>query len=202
MFPSFTSACAWARRLTGLIGLCLGVCGCADIPHARYVYQDADFGVIGIPRNGPARKIDYRAEAHELMARHFPAGYEIIRAEEVVEGQTTRERTRKTEIDADPNVLAMNQWVKLGKLGHTTSYDEKDQLQLRECRIIYRRKPLGAPGQSGQFAVATSLEPRLYVDPNEALRHPPLAPAVAKAGPVCQTSAATTAAPPATSSLR
>lgn len=196
MFPSLF------RRLTYLIGLCLAICGCVDPPRARYVYQDADFGVIGIPLNAQTGKIDYRAEAEKLMARHFPQGYEIVRAEEVIEGQTTRERTKKTEIDADPNVVAVNQWVKLGKLGRTTSYDEKDQLQLRECRIIYKRKPAGTPGRSGEFAVATSVKPPLYVDPNEALRHPPATPALARAGPICQTSTGTSAARTSSPALR
>jgi hypothetical protein len=178
--------CAFLWRLTYVAGLCVALVGCADPPRARYVYQDADFGVIGIPQNAVVGKIDYRAEATELMARHFPEGYEIVRAEEVIEGQTTRERTKKTEIDADPNVLTMNQWVKVGKLGRTTSYDEKDQLQLRECRIVYRRKPVGTPGRPGQFAAATTLEPRLYIDPNESLRRPTSAPIFAKAPPVSQ----------------
>jgi hypothetical protein len=174
------------RRLGYSIGLCMAIGGCVDPPRARYVYQDAEFGVIGIPRNTYAGKTDYQAEAEELMARHFPEGYEILRAEEVIEGQTTREFTKKTEIDADPNFVARSERIKLGKLARSTSYDEKNQLQLRECRIIYRRKSAGTPSRSGEFALAASPGPRFYVDPNEALRHSPAAPSLAKSGAVSQ----------------
>jgi len=181
MFPSGKDL---GCRLTYLVGLCVAIGGCGELPGARYVYQDADFGVIGIPQNTCLGNIDYRSEAERLMSRDFPEGYEIVRAEEVVEGQTTREITKKTEVDADPNFLAMNQRLKLGKLGRTTSYDEKDQLPLRECRIIYKKKPVGTSGRSGQFAMAASAAPPFYVDPNEAIRHPPRTPMLAKVSPM------------------
>ena len=56
---------------------------------ARYVYQDHDFGVVAIPMNTYLGKVSFRNEAEELMARHFPEGYEIVRAEEVNEGERT-----------------------------------------------------------------------------------------------------------------
>jgi len=168
------------RPAVYLISLWIAVCGCANPPSARYVYQDGEFGVIGIPRNTYLEKIDYWAQVEVLMARHFPEGHEIVRAEEVTEGQRTLDIGKKSEFDAEPNFTALNQRIKLGKLGRTTSYAEKDQLQLRECRIVYKRKSAGTPGRSGQFAAVASLTPQLYVDPNEAIRHRPGAQALAK----------------------
>ena len=176
----------WAARAVYLIGLCTAVCGCATPPSAHYVYQDGEFGVIGIPRNTFLEKTDYRAKAEVLMARHFPEGHEIVRAEEVIEGQRTLDLGNKTEIDANPAFTALNQRIKLGTLGRTTSYEEKDQLQLRECRIIYKRKPACTPGRSGQFAAIALLTPRLYVDPNEAVRHQPSTQTLAKVDPACK----------------
>ena len=182
MFLSLWSEETRVRRCPTvyLFGLCIAICGCATSPSARYVYQDGEFGVIGIPRNTFLDKTDYRVQADVLMARHFPEGHEIVRAEEVIEGQQTLDVGKKTEIDADPNFVALNQRIKLLKMGRTTSFEEKDQLQLRECRIIYKRKAAGTPGRSGQFTVVASLAPPLYVDPNDALRHRPATQAVAK----------------------
>jgi hypothetical protein len=166
-----------------LLGLCLAICGCAAPPSARYVYQDGEFGVIGILRNTFTEKTDYRAQAELLMGRHFPEGYEIVRAEEVVEGQRTLDFGNRTEVDAEPILAAPNQILKLGKLGRSTSYQEKDQLQLRECRIIYRRKSAGRAGGSSRFAAVSTLSPQLYVNTNEAIWHPAGMQNLAKAGP-------------------
>ena len=133
--------------------LCLSTSGCATPMVARYIYQDAEFGVVGIPVNNYQKKTDFRAEAEGLMARHFPEGFEIVRAEEVNEGERILDLGRKTQIETDPKVAALNQMISLGSLNRTTSYEQKDKLQLRECRIIYRKKPLHTPGRSGQFAV-------------------------------------------------
>ena len=105
------------------------------------------------------------------MARHFPEGYEIVRAEEVNEGERIRDVGRKTELDAEPAVAMLNQIIRLGSLNRTTSFAEKDKLQVRECRIIYKKKSVHAPGRTGQFASATALTPPLYIDPNEIMRH-------------------------------
>jgi hypothetical protein len=172
------------RRVVYWVGLCLAVSGCVNPPKARYVYQDGDYGVIGIPSNTFLGKTDYQAQAELLMSRHFPEGHEIVRAEEVIEGQKILDLAKKTEIGADPNLLAANNWIKLGKLGHSTSFEEKDQLVLRECRIIYKRKTAGTPSGSGPFASVASLTPRLYLDPNESLRHRSGTPTLANSGPV------------------
>ena len=151
----------------------LGVCGlawagCAHPPTARYVYQDGRFGVIGIPVNTYMGPDDYRQQAEVLMARHFPEGYEIVRAEEVVEGERTLDLSKKTEIESDPNLSALNQMIRLGKLARTKSVEEKDSVQIRECRIIYRKKEPGA--LRGEFAAVASVTPEFYLDPNEPIR--------------------------------
>ena len=138
---------------------------------ARYIYQDGEFGVVGIPVNNYQKKVDFRAQAEALMARHFPQGYEIVRAEEVNEGERIRDVGRKTEFETEPAVAVLNQIIRLGSLNRTTSFAEKDKLQVRECRIIYKKKSIHTPGRTGQFATVTSLAPPLYIDPNEIMRH-------------------------------
>jgi len=146
------------------------VSGCTKPIVARYVYQDGEFGVVGIPVNTYQEKMSFREEAEELMSRHFPGGYEIVRAEEVNEGERLLDLGKKTEVETEPKLTALNQVFKLGKLDRTTSYEEKDKLQVRECRIIYRKKPVHSPGRTGQFAAMSSLTPRFYIDPNEMVR--------------------------------
>jgi hypothetical protein len=154
-----------------LLFLWLPSCGCYTPMVARYIYQDGEFGVVGIPVNNYQKRVDFRAQAESLMARHFPEGYEIVRAEEVNEGERIRDVGRKTELETEPAVAVLNQIVRLGSLNRTTSFAEKDKLQVRECRIIYKKKSIHTPGRTGQFASATSLAPPLYIDPNEIMRH-------------------------------
>jgi len=146
------------------------VSGCAKTIVARYVYQDGEFGVVGIPVNTYQQNMGFRDQAEELMTRHFPEGYEIVRAEEVNEGERLLNLGKKTEVETEPKLTALNQVFKLGKLDRTTSYEEKDKLQVRECRIIYKRKPVHSTGRSGQFAAVSSLAPPFYIDPNEVAR--------------------------------
>jgi hypothetical protein len=138
---------------------------------ARYIYQDGEFGVVGIPVNNYQKRVDFRAQAEALMTRHFPEGYEIVRAEEVNEGERIRDVGRKTEVEAEPAVAVLNQIIRLGSLNRTTSFAEKDKLQVRECRIIYKKKAIHTSGRTGQFAALTSQAPALYIDPNEVMRH-------------------------------
>ena len=150
--------------------LLLAVSGCYTPMVARYIYQDGEFGVVGIPVNNYQKKLDFRDQAEVLMARHFPEGYEIVRAEEVNEGERIRDVGRKTEFETEPAVAVLNQIIRLGSLNRTTSFAEKDKLQVRECRIIYKKKSIHTPGRTGQFASTTSLAPPLYIDPNEIMR--------------------------------
>src|SRR5262249_43535350 len=97
-------------------------------------------------------------------------GYEIVRAEEVNEGERTLDVGRKTQIETEPNFTALNQMIKLGKLDQTTSFEQKDKIMVRECRIIYKRKSAASPASTGQFAATSSINPRSYIDPNESVR--------------------------------
>jgi hypothetical protein len=151
---------------------CLGLGGCMTPPDARYVYQDGQYGVIGIPRNTPLGKKDYRAQALELMTRHFPEGYEIVRAEEVVEGERTLDTARRIELDSEPGVAALNQMIKVGKFAKSTSLDQKDSIKITESRILYRRKPDGPSRGRDGFASGelAKLGPEYYLDPNDDIR--------------------------------
>jgi len=167
---------------------CLGlllitVSGCAHPPLARYVYQDGEYGVVGIPVNTYHDRLDVRVQAEELMARHFPEGYEIVRAEEVNEGERILDLGNRTELVAEPALKALSQVIQLGKVDRTTSFEEKDKLQARECRIIYKKKPAHPPGGPGRFAAVASLSPPLYLDPNEIIRHQIDPTILAKANP-------------------
>lgn len=150
--------------------ICLGLGGCMSPPDARYVYQDGQYGVIGIPRNTSLGKKDYREQAFELMSRHFPEGFEIVRAEEVIEGERTLDTARKVELDSEPGVSALNQMIKVGKLAKSTSLDQKDSVKITESRILYRRKPEGPTTGHDGFAPLASLAPELYIDPNDQVR--------------------------------
>ena len=157
-------------RATFLGLVAIQTAGCMRPMVARYVYQDHDFGVVAIPMNTYLGKMSFRDEAEELMARHFPDGYEIVRAEEVNEGERTLDVGKRTELQTEPNVTALNQMIKLGKLDQTTSFEQKDKIMVRECRIIYKRKPPASGGSTGQFAATSSINPRFYIDPNETVR--------------------------------
>lgn len=144
--------------------------GCRSQPDARYIYQDGEFGVIGIPQNSPYGWKDYRKQAEELMARHFPEGHEIVRAEEVVEGQRVLDKSRKSEFETDPAISALNQKIDLGKLAQTTSTQQKDSLPILESRIIYRRRTAVGPQGANGFSAVATLVPELYLDPNDMAR--------------------------------
>jgi hypothetical protein len=172
----------FARRAGRLLLVGLLMTGCASPPCARYVYQDGEFGVVAIPVNTYFDRWDCRAAAEDLMAHHFPEGYEIVRAEEVIEGEKVVDVGHKAEVLAEPNLTALHQVIKLGKLDRTTTFEEKDQLKVRECRIVYKKKSDHAlPGVSGQFASVASLTPKLYIDPNELLRQQMTADLIARA---------------------
>lgn len=140
--------------------------GCASTSDARYVYQDGEFGVVAIPKNTREGPEHYREQAEALMAQHFPQGYEIVRAEEVVEGSRTLTvgKTGNTELtpQVTPHLLA------LLKVGATMSRSQADTLALRECRIIYKKADPQAvsASASGRFAPEPALSPVCYHDPN------------------------------------
>ena len=156
--------------LIPIVGACLAAAGCTSVPDARYVYQDGHFGVIGVPQNTRFGRKDYLLQAHELMARHFPDGYEIVRAEEVVEGERSLNSGRKTEIQTEPSLKALDQMIKLGKLAETKSVETKDSIPILESRIIYKRRKAGDPPGANGFSALASTIPEFYLDPNEMTR--------------------------------
>jgi hypothetical protein len=101
----------------------------------------------------------------------------------VNQGERLLDLGRKTEIATEPQLTALNQMIKLGKLNRTTSYEEKDKLQVRDCRIISKKRSTRTPGHAGQFADVASLTPPLYLDSNEIMRHQVGAEMRAKAKP-------------------
>ena len=138
-------------RVGFLLWMAVGVMpGCASTSDARYVYQDGEFGVVAIPRNTTDAPNHYREQAEALMAQHFPQGYEIVRAEEVVEGSRTLTvgKTGNTELtpQVTPHLLA------LLKVGASMSRSQADTLSLRECRIIYKKADPQSASASGRFA--------------------------------------------------
>ena len=144
--------------------------GCKSPQNARYIYQDGEFGVIGVPLNSPLGPKDYKKQIDQLMSEHFPDGFEIIRAEEVVEGQRVFDKSRKSEIETDPSINALNQKIQLGKLAQTTTSAQKDLLPILESRIIYKRRtPEGPKGANG-FAFSAKVIPEFYLDPNQMAR--------------------------------
>lgn len=157
-------------RASVLVALCACGTGCKMQPDARYIYQDGEFGVIGIPQNSPFGRTDYREQAEELMRRHFPDGHEIVRAEEVVEGQRVLDKSKKSEFETDPSFSALDQKINLGKIAQTVSSQQKDSLPILESRIIYKRKIPGAEVGHNGFSLVSTLIPELYLDPNEMSR--------------------------------
>jgi hypothetical protein len=161
------------RIVVGFLGLVMS--GCASLSDARYVYQDGEFGVVAIPKNTPEGRNHYREQAEALMARHFPQGYEIVRAEEVVAGSRTLTlgKTGTTELTPQvaPHLLA------LLKVGGSMTRSQADSLSLTECRIIYKRSDPKSAAAPGGVAHDASLTPTSYLDPNTVARKPEKEPA-------------------------
>jgi hypothetical protein len=139
--------------------------GCAHTHDVRYVYQDRDFGVIGMPENTDCWPTHYRRQGAKLMDAHFPDGHEIVRAEEVIEGERTLKVEGSSSAEVAPQIS--KSLLKVVKLGHSASRSEAETVKVKECRIIYRRACSAKPKD---YAGAATLTPTLYVDPNAAER--------------------------------
>jgi len=137
--------------------------GCASTPDARYVYQDSQFGVVAIPMNTTQGRNHYREQAEELMARHFPEGYEIVRAEEVVEGSRTLTVGKSGSSELAPQIAP--HLLAVMKVGGSVTRSQADTLNLKECRIIYKKADPQSKGAPGGFAAEASLTPTCYHDP-------------------------------------
>ena len=92
--------------------------GCAQTEGVRYVYQDRDFGVIALPENTDWWPTHYRRHGEKLMTDHFPDGYEIVRAEEVIEGEGTTKSEGSNSAEVSPQISdSLVKVVKLGLFG-------------------------------------------------------------------------------------
>jgi hypothetical protein len=139
--------------------------GCAPTHGVRYVYQDRDFGVVGMPENTDCWPTYYRRQGEKLMNAHFSEGHEIVRAEEVIEGERTLKVEGASSAEISPQVS--KSVFRLLKVGHSASRSEAETVKVKECRIIYKRR--GSTTPTG-YAGAPTLTPTLYVDPNAAER--------------------------------
>jgi hypothetical protein len=159
--------------------------GCANTQGARYVYQDREFGVVGIPANTDRWPTRYRTQAEGLMHRHFPEGHEIVRAEEVVEGSRilTTEGTNTAELAPTLPI----ELLKIAKLGRVAKRTQADTVKVKECRIVYRRalRPAAPDAEADAgcgFADAPATNPTAYIDPNAEVRTKAADPEVARTG--------------------
>jgi hypothetical protein len=135
--------------------------GCIHTHEVRYVYQDRDFGVVGMPENTDCWPTHYLRKGEKLMNAHFPEGHEIVRAEEVIEGERTLKVEGSNSAEVSPQIS--NSLVKVLKLRHSASRTEAETVKVKECRIIYRRS--GAAKPKG-YAEPATITPTAYVDPN------------------------------------
>src|ERR1017187_1735953 len=131
--------------------------GCAHTHDVRYVYQDRDFGVIGMPENTDCWPTHYRRQGDKLMDAHFSEGHEIVRAEEVIEGERTLKIEGSNSVEISPQISAS--LLKTVNLGHSPSRSEAETVKVKECRIIYRRAGSTKPKD---YARAATLTPTLY----------------------------------------
>ena len=159
------------RRFLGwLVALCLACAsgGCAASQGVRYVYQDGDFGVVGMPENSDAWPTHYRRRAEKLMDAHFPEGHEVVRAEEVVEG----ERTVKLEDSKSAELMPQlpSPLLSVARIGRSENVTQADTVKIKECRIVYRRASVAEHEKGKGYASAAGQNPSRYIDPNEALR--------------------------------
>jgi hypothetical protein len=149
--------------------------GCASTEGVRYVYQDRDFGVIAMPENTDWWPTHYRRHGEKLMDDHFPDGHEIVRAEEVIEGERTMKSEGAHSAEVSPQIS--ESLLKVVKFGHSASHSEAETTKVKECRIIYRRV---GPAKLKDYAATTTLTPALYVDPNAVERRKATEPALQK----------------------
>ncbi len=156
---------AWVFRLSLLALLSSG---CATTQSVRYVYQDRDYGVIGMPENTNRWPTHFHRKAEKMMGQHFPEGYEIVRAEEVTEGSRTLKIEGSKTAEISPQIPA--EILKIAKLGRTSSRSQADIVKIKECRIIYRRTD---HSEENAFSPDVECTPTRYLDPNDAERKKP-----------------------------
>lgn len=115
--------------LFGLLLCTAAFAGCS----ARQVLKERDYGVVAIPSNSNSWPMKYRDKANKLMEQHFPEGYEIVREEEYVVGQTTthNEEQDHNEVEVVKDIL---------RVGSTDTRSTTTTTDDTEYRIHYRRR--------------------------------------------------------------
>ncbi len=151
------------RTYVFLSMIALGTLGCSGAREVRYVYQDGHSGVIGMPANTSKWPKYYRKHADKLMEQHFPDGYEVVRAEEVVEGSRTLTINGTNSAEIQPT--ASSQLLAVGKLGRTSTRSQSDSLKIKECRILYRKAEHLDPQSQLEYAERAMWTPASYIDP-------------------------------------
>ncbi len=98
---------------------------------ARTILREPDYGIVAIPNNSNSWPGKLRDKADVLMAEHFPAGYEIIREEEYVVGETTHfdHEDTGTNIDIIDDIVSV---------GTSSSRGTATTTPQTEYRIHYR----------------------------------------------------------------
>ncbi len=98
-----------------------------------------------------------------------------MRAEEVIQGERTSKFEGSNSAEVSPQIS--DSLLKVVKLGHSASRSEAETVKVKECRIIYRRVGTLKPKD---YAVATTLTPALYIDPNAVERRKATEPSTEK----------------------
>jgi hypothetical protein len=106
---------------------------------ARTILKEGDYGIVAIPYNSNAWPHRLRNQAHDLMSAHFPNGYEVIREEEYVVGQTTHfdEERVGGQVAVIDDIFSIG--TSRGRGSATTSPQT-------EYRFHYRSRDPGYPG--------------------------------------------------------
>ena len=134
--------------------------------------------MIGMPENTNCWPTYYRRKGEKLMDAHFSEGHEIVRAEEVIQGERTLKIEGSNSAEVSPQISSS--LFRTVKLGHSASRSEAETLKVKECRIIYRRAGSAKPKD---YAKAATLTPAFYVDPNATERRKATEPAQEKTTP-------------------
>jgi hypothetical protein len=162
-----------AFLLVSLLGMA-ALTGCAN---ARYVQVDRDSGVVSMPANTNCWPTYYRDHAEALMRQKCPSGYEVVREEEEVVGQTAHTNTHTDTnpsptlnfggVQSDSNREGKNEHgsssfagiaVPLGPT-HENSRQTTNYQNVTEWRIYYRAKSPSPPAAAPPNPLTASRSP-------------------------------------------
>lgn len=143
--------------------------GCAG---PRQVLRERDFGIIAIPANTNTWPFRYRDKAAEMMAQHFPEGYEVVREEEVKVGEyTTVDRdhdTRHLSDEESPFQVDLHSESTRVSSGNLTEY----QITYQRRGLSYNAAELLRQGNRAVVTVESGPRTAIHVG----TPHPPPAP--------------------------